>query len=149
MNKSLALLSKRGELKTILTTEEHSILEQVILIAIDVDLEVEEEGGYNLVDEVVDTSISDVLSYEGEKSDSTFDVATNFLEEWGSEVMTATAIFIGLVSSSSSLSSLVASSSLSSSTSSLSNYIITITSKQFQNWKEEKIQISIQDIKES
>ena len=58
----------------VLTIEEHKIVEHTISIADDPNLVAEEEGCWSLVDEVVDTSINDVISCEGEKSDWTFDV---------------------------------------------------------------------------
>ena len=65
--------SKIVELKIVLTTKEHKIVEHVVLTA-NVELRTEEEVGCISVDEVVDTSIN-ALSYEGEKSDWRFDVS--------------------------------------------------------------------------
>ena len=66
-------VSKIEVAKIVLTIEEHKMVEYTISITIDANSVA--EGCYNLVDEVVDTSISDVLSYEGEKSDWTFNVS--------------------------------------------------------------------------
>ena len=59
----------------VLIVEEIKIVEATTSIANDINLVAEEEGGCNLVDEVVDTSINNVLIYEGVKSDWKFNVS--------------------------------------------------------------------------
>ena len=59
----------------VLTTKEQKIVEDNASITDDTNSVVEEEGCYSLVDEVVVTSINDVLSCVGEKSDWTFEVS--------------------------------------------------------------------------
>lgn len=49
--------------------EEHKIVEHIISIANDCNSGAEEEGRCSSVDQVIDTSINDLLSYEGVKSD--------------------------------------------------------------------------------
>ena len=73
---SKIVVGKIVESKTVLVAEEHKMVEHIVsTIADDADSVAEEEGCCSLVDEVVDTSINDVLSYEGAKSDWTFDVS--------------------------------------------------------------------------
>ena len=48
----------------VLTVEEYKIVEHTVSIVDDDDSVAKEEGCCNLVDEVVDTSINGVLSYE-------------------------------------------------------------------------------------
>lgn len=51
---------KTIESKIVLTTEEYKIVEHIVSIVDEANSGAEEERGYNMVDEVVDTSINDV-----------------------------------------------------------------------------------------
>ena len=62
----------------ILIVEEHKIAKDIASITDDINSVVEEEGCYSSVDEVVVSSINDVLSCEGAKSEWTFDVSIVF-----------------------------------------------------------------------